>query len=82
MLDADSLQYAQNPIPRFRRAALPGIIAARVYNWQIAGAGPLGRLAIGLGLSGNGSAAVLITLRGVETLEFDALEARRLLETI
>ena len=62
----ESTQTAKDPIPRFRTVALPGIVAARVYNWQIAGAGPIGRLAIGLGLSGNGSAAVLITLRKLE----------------
>lgn len=80
VVDADTPQTAVDPTPRFRRVALPGIIAARVYNWQVAGAGPIGRLAVGLGLSGNGSAAVLITLRKLQMLGFDALAADNLFQ--
>jgi hypothetical protein len=80
VLDADTAQTGTTRAPRFKRVALPGIIAARVYNWQIAGAGPIGRLAIALGLSGNGSAAMLVQLKKLETLDFDTLQADILLE--
>jgi hypothetical protein len=66
--------------PRMRRVALPAIEAARVSNWQISGAGPIGRIVSSLGLSRENATALQINFDQLETLELDILSANTLLQ--
>ena len=81
VLGADTAQLEGKPLPRLRRVALPAITAARIYDWQIGGAGPIGRAAVALGLAGNGAAAVLVHLQNLELSGFDTLAALDLEDT-
>lgn len=65
---------------RFRRVALPGITAARIYDWQVGAVGPIGRAAVALGLAGNGSAAMYVHLDGLQMLGLDSLAVLDLLQ--
>ena len=80
VLDADTAQVEADGRPRMRRVALPGIVAGRVYDWDVAGGGPIGRIAIALGLAGNGSTALAITLKQLVTLELDQIRALQALD--
>ena len=79
VLAAESIPHGTDPAPRMHRGALPGIVAARVYDYQISGAGLFSRLAVSLGLAGEGSSTVVITLKRLEMLSFDTLAAQRIL---
>ena len=74
IVEADTASPGDHQV-RFRRNALPALTAARIYDWQIGGAGPIGRVAIALGLAGNGSAAVLVHLDDLQLLGFDSVTA-------
>ena len=68
-----------NAVPRMRRVSLPGIVVARVSDYQISGGAWLGQVGVALGLAGEGSSSVAITLKNLEVLAVDTLAANKLL---
>jgi hypothetical protein len=58
-------------VPRLRRLAVPGLVAANVTNYQVGAGGPIADIAGVLGLGGSASTAVTIRLRELASLAVD-----------
>ncbi len=63
--------------PRLRRAAIPSVIAARITEGQLTGAGTVSNILATLGIGHAHDAVVLIRLKRLETLGFDSLVASK-----
>ena len=81
VLDSDATQALDKPLqPRLRRVAVPAVVAARVYSGSLGAGGLSGGLSFGGVFGGRGEALVMVSLKNLEALGLDTLDAYNLLE--